>query len=179
MIPEIKIQVSSKKAQAGIILPKQERSEENILKPLFSSIRYQVKDITYEENRVIISTFSTQVPQVIVTFPQSERAKITGISIQNPKEPFEIRINNSHEPQAPSWDNPWENIESTGNENIFEQLKHRTAIANRINEVGNIDIDITGSEDGTSYSIQVNKSKEAITKGYSLLIDLIWFFEML
>ncbi|MHA1512640.1 MAG: hypothetical protein ACTSRJ_01070 [Candidatus Hodarchaeales archaeon] len=179
MIPEIKIPVSSKRAQAGIILPKQERSEENVLKPLFSSIRYQVKDITYEENRVIISTFSTQVPQVIVTFPQSERAKITGISIQNPKEPFEIRINNSHEPQAPSWDNPWENIESTGNENIFEQLKHRTAIANRINEVGNIDIDITGSEDGTSYSIQVNKSKEAITKGYSLLIDLIWFFEML
>ena len=179
LFPEIKIPVNSQKAQAGIILPKIELSEENAFKPLFSSIRYQVKDITYEENRVIISTFSTQVPQVIVTFPQSERAKITGISIQKPKENFEIHINNSHEPQAPSWDNPWKNIESTGNENIFKQLKHRNAVANRINEVGNINIDITGSEDGISYSIQVNKSKEAITTGYSLFIDLVWFFEML
>ena len=179
MIPEIKVPASSQEAQAGIALPKQERSEENLFKPLFSSIRYQVKEITYEEDRVIISTFSTQVPQVIVTFPQPERAKITGTSIQKPKEIFEVNISNSHEPQAPSWENPWKNIESTGNESIFEQLKHRTAIANRINEVGNINVDITGSDEGISYSVQVNKSKNAISTAYSLFIDLIWFFEML
>jgi len=179
ILPEIKIPITNQKVQAPTISPKQESSEENVFSPLFSSIRYQVKEITYEENRVIISTFSTQVPQLFVTFPQSERVKITGISVQKPKEIFKISINNSHEPQPPSWDNPWKNIKVTGNESIFVQLKHRSAIANRINEVGNINIDITGSEDGISYTIQVDKSKLAITTGYSLFIDLIWFFEML
>ncbi len=179
ILPERKISITNEIAQTGTVLPKQELSEANALNPLFTSISYQVKEITFEKNRVIISTFSTQVPQVIVTFPQSERVKITGISIQKPKEFFKISINNSHEPQAPTWDDPWKNIESTGNENILKQLKHRTAIANRINEVGNINIDIIGSEDGISYSIQVDKSKTAITAGYSLFIDLVWFIEML
>jgi len=176
---EVKKSITSEIAQTSTILPKQAISEENALLPLFISIRYQAKDITYERNRVIISTFSTQVPQIIVTFPQSDRAKIAGVSIQAPKEYFEIRINNSHESQSPTWGKPWKNIELTGNENILEQLKFRSAIANRINEVGKINIDITASEDGISYSIQVDKSKSAMTNAYSLFIDLVWFFEML
>ena len=163
----------------SIILPDKVSIEDSPFKPLFTSIRYQVKYINYEKNRVIIGTFSTQVTQIVVTFPKSDEAKIVGKSIQKPRESFKIRINNSQEPQAPTWDNPWKNIELTGIKAIIEQIKFRTAIANRINEIGLIDIDITGSDDAISYSIIVSKSKPAITAGYSLFIDLVWFFEML
>jgi hypothetical protein len=163
----------------SVILPDKDLTEVSPFKPLFTSIRYQVKYINYEKDRVIIGTFSTQVTQIVVTFPSSDEAKIGGKSIQKPRESFNIRINNSQEPQAPTWDNPWKNIELTGNSLIIEQIKFRTAIANRINEIGSINIDITGSDDGISYSIIVRKSKPAITAGYSLFIDLIWFFEML
>ncbi|MCK4849051.1 MAG: hypothetical protein KAT16_08510, partial [Candidatus Heimdallarchaeota archaeon] len=179
VLPGIERPITSDIAKTGIKLPEEKLSEEETLGPLFISIRYQVKDITYEKTRVIISTFSTQVPQVIITFPQSERVKISGESIQKPKKSFEVRINNSHEPQAPTWEKPWKNIEATGNQTILEQLKFRSAIANRINEIGKINIEITGSDDGISYSIQIEKSKQAITSAYSLFIDLIWFFEML
>ncbi|MHA1946188.1 MAG: hypothetical protein ACXAC6_11415 [Candidatus Hodarchaeales archaeon] len=163
----------------SIILPDNDLTEVSPFKPLFTSIRYQVKYINYEKNRVIIGTFSTQVTQIVVTFPNSDETKIVGKSIQKPRESFNIRINNSQEPQAPTWDNPWKNIELTGNSSMIEQIKFRTAIANRINEISFINIDITGSDDGISYSIIVRKSKPAITAGYSLFIDLVWFFEML
>jgi hypothetical protein len=177
--PEKKELDTSKIVTVSEIHQKQESEEEKALSPLFIAIRYQVKDITYDQDRVIIRTFSTQVPEVIVNFPTPNQVEISGITKEYSKMPFKISMNNFHEPQAPTWDDPWKNIELTGNDNILEQIKFRTAIANRINEVGNIKIDITGSKDGIFYSVQVTKSKPAITTGYSLLIDLVWFFEML
>jgi hypothetical protein len=172
-------QINGEIEMPGIISPNKDVTEVNLFKPLFTSIRYQVKYINYGTDKVIIGTFSTQVPQIVVTFPNSDEAKIVGKSIQKSKKSFNIRINNAQVSQTPTWDKPWKNIELTGTASIIEQINFRTAIANRINEIGSIDIDITGSDDGISYSILIRKSKTSITAGYSLFIDLVWFFEML
>jgi hypothetical protein len=74
---------------------------------------------------------------------------------------------------------PWEKISLEGSEDILNQLKFRIAVANRITELGNIEINIIGSKNEINYSMQINKSKESLTKGYNLLIDLVWFLEML
>jgi hypothetical protein len=171
--------ITNGKSESSTIFFAKDIPEESPFTSLFTSIRYQVKDISYEENKVIISTFSTQVPRILVTFPSPEQTKIIGVSTQKATESFKISINNSGGPKASTWDNPWENIDLSGKKTILEQIKYRTAIANRINEIGFIEINIKGSDDNISYSIIVKKSKPSITAGYSLFIDLVWFFEML
>ncbi len=157
----------------------QKSTKPNPLIPLFTSIRYQAKNINYQDDTVEIETFSSQLPTILVSFPSTKQALLLGNSIQIPKEHFSLHIKNSHDPSSPSWDNPWKNIEITGRDQFQNQIKQRTAIANRIKELGNIKIDIKGSEKGIEYSILVSRSKDGITTGYSLLLDLVWFFEMI
>ncbi len=146
---------------------------------LFTSIRYQVKNITYSDHSVQLETFSSQLEVVNVTFPSVDQILLSGVSIQIPQNDFSLHITNTHESRSPSWENPWKEIDIKGNEFIVKQLKHRTAIANRIKELGTMKIDITGSKNGIKYDILGLKSKEGITIGYSLLLDLVWFFEMI
>ncbi len=157
----------------------QKSTESNLLIPLFTSIRYQAKNINYQENSVDIKTFSSQLPLIRVTFPSSEQALLKGNSIQIPKQQFSLQINNPHNSRSPSWDTPWKNIEITGTQYIQGQIKHRTVVANQISKAGNLNIKVKGSEKGIEYSILGTRSKEGITISYSLLLDLVWFFEML
>ncbi|PWI48363.1 hypothetical protein CEE45_07150 [Candidatus Heimdallarchaeota archaeon B3_Heim] len=171
--------------QLGSISPQnakyivQKTTESNLLIPLFTSIRYQAKNINYEENTVEIETFSSQLPLLRVTFPSSDQALLKGNSIQIPKHQFSLQIDNPHNSRPPSWDNPWKNIEITGTQYIQDQIKHRTVVANQISEAGNLNVKVKGSEKGIEYSILGTRSKEGITISYSLLLDLVWFFEML
>ena len=173
------VHVKSVEAKTPKIHTKEQKIVDNQLIPLFTSIRYQTKDINYLGNSVEIKTFSSQLPRVLVTFPTSDEALLVGSSIQIPNQVFSLQIKNSHNSSTPTWDNPWENIEFTGTQHIQDQIKNRTAIANQIKGIGKIKINVEGSEKGTVYSILGSKSKEGITIGYSLLLDLVWFFEML
>ncbi|MCK5344632.1 MAG: hypothetical protein KAR20_14560, partial [Candidatus Heimdallarchaeota archaeon] len=111
--------------------------------------------------------------------PSLDQAFLKGNSIQIPKQQFSLQINNPHNSRSPSWDTPWKNIEITGTQYIHDQIKHRTVVANQIREAGNLNIKVKGSEKGIEYSILGTRSKEGITLSYSLLLDLVWFFEML
>ena len=151
--------------------------EEN--KSLFTSIMYQAKEMEFFEDSVIIHTFSTQVPKINVSFPSLDSVEFIGNANQIPKESFTLRIKNPNPPQTPSWQDQWKDIQLNGSEPLIERLKFRSAIANRIVEVGNIDIKINGTEHGILYSLLVEKEKDSISIGYSLFNDLVWFFEML
>jgi hypothetical protein len=154
-------------------------NESSSLVTLFTSIRYQAKNINYLASTVEVETFSSQLPRVLVTFPSFDKALLQGSAIQIPKQPFNLQINNSHSANTPSWDKPWKDIEITGTQYIQDQIKRRTAIGNQIKETGRTKIEVEGSEKGIVYSISISKSKEGIASGYSLLLDLVWFFEML
>jgi hypothetical protein len=146
---------------------------------LFTLIRYQAKNIEFLSDSVVIHTFSSQVPKIIVTFPTPDQIMFQGTAIQNPEDSFILNILNPNPSQSPSWSDPWKDIQLQGSEPLLERLKFRTAIANKISEIGNITIQINGSQEGLTYLIQIRKDKKSISAGYSLFNDLIWFFEML
>ena len=151
----------------------------NEYKSLLASIRYQTEDIVYEKNFATIHTFSSQLPLIKVDFSQGDRVKLKGISTVVPRKPFFLEITNPNNPQSPNWQDPWKIISLKGSDDIINQLKYRTAVANRITELGNLDINIEGTTKEIIYSMQFTKSKDSLTKGYSLLIDIVWFLEML
>ncbi len=170
-------QMSSLTKEKAAFIKKPSNTEK--LVPLFTSIRYQAKDIKYLKDSVEIETFSSQLPAIQVSFPSPEQALIVGKTIQIPNQHFSLSISNSFDSSSPSWDNPWKNIEITGTQHIHDQIKQRTSIAYRIKELGKIKVDIRGTKNGIEYSVIGPKTKEAITTMYSFFLDLVWFLEML
>ncbi|MHA2054384.1 MAG: hypothetical protein ACW99F_12375 [Candidatus Hodarchaeales archaeon] len=148
-------------------------------KSLLASIRYQTENITYEKNQATIHTFLSHLPQIKVDFSDREKIELKGISSIVPRKTFSLKVVYLNDPQSSNLQDPWEKISLEGSEDILNQLKVRIAVANRITELGNIEINIIGSKNEINYSMQINKSKESLTKGYNLLIDLVWFLEML
>jgi hypothetical protein len=114
-----------------------------------------------------------------VNFSLGDRVELKGNSTVVPRKPFSLIITNPNDPKSPNWQDPWKLILLEGTDDIIDQLKLRTAVANRIIELGNLDINIEGTKKEIIYTIQFTKSKDFMTAGYNLLIDLVWFLEML
>lgn len=163
-----------------ILKPKIDAFEERKIQQLFDSIRYQAKELIFEPSQVRILTFSSSTEEIIVTFPEDNRALFSAFIDKSPESDFGIQVKFDKEPQLANWSDAWKDIEITGEREIVEKLKIRSAIANRITTAGYIEFSAVGkAKEGIKCQILVHKSKEGINAGYSLLKDFSWFFEML
>ena len=165
---------------ARMEVPKKDSIVEEQRRDLFSSIRYQVKELMFKPEKVIIQTFSSSTSDIVVTFLDNNRVRFTTLIERPPKSNFEIQVNFIKDPQSASWSDVWKDIEITGPPEIIDNLKSRNMIANRIAMTGHIAFNASGTvEQGIKCEITVLKTKETISAGYSLLKDFIWFFEMM
>ncbi|MFX1282453.1 MAG: hypothetical protein ACFFB5_02315 [Promethearchaeota archaeon] len=153
---------------------------ESPYKPLFSSISYQAKKIEYQSNSVKILTFSGAAQEIIVTFPENDRALFTTLTGQSPSEVFKLQIEFQEKARSTDWSDSWKDISISGPPDIVAKLHVRTGIAHRISNTGEIMAIVEGQPNrGIEYKIEVPKTIRGINSGYSLLKDIIWFFEII
>ncbi|MFX1246825.1 MAG: hypothetical protein ACFFBQ_05530, partial [Promethearchaeota archaeon] len=158
----------------------QEKPIESPYQSLFSSIHYQAKSIDFEPSRVRIVTYSRASEEIIVTFPENEKATFTTFSDLSPSEEFELQINFQNEARPIDWSNAWKDIDVFGPPDIVEKLIDRTGIAHRIADTGRTKVIVRNqpTKERIIFEITVPKTIRGINAGYSLLKDVIWFFEM-
>ena len=146
---------------------------------LFDSIKYQAKNIIYEENQVKVLGYSSMVNEFIFTLPRLDIIQINAISNRPPTQSFELKIDLSKYQENRSWSDPWAGIELKGSPELLEKLRIRSSIANRIQNLEKISIKIQGlAHQHIEFELIVPYNKEGVNVGYSVLKDLIWFIEM-
>ncbi|UCG02087.1 MAG: hypothetical protein JSW11_21150 [Candidatus Heimdallarchaeota archaeon] len=160
--------------------PIEKESIESPYKSLFTSIQYQAKKIEYERDRVRILTFSRASEEIFVTFPQENKAHFTTLVDRSPPAEFELQIEYQGQARQTDWSNAWKDIKIVGPPDIIEKLQIRTGIAHRIANTGEIRAIVRGHPDKKlECELTVVKTIRGINAGYSLLKDIIWFFEMI
>ncbi|MHA2203615.1 MAG: hypothetical protein ACW991_07990, partial [Candidatus Hodarchaeales archaeon] len=160
--------------------PFEEESVENLNQPLFTSIQYQAKKIEYEPDRVRIVSFSRATEEIMVTFPEETRALFTTLVDRSPPAEFELQIAYQGQARQTNWNDAWKDIKILGPIDIVEKLQLRTGIAHRITSTGETKAIVNGHPDKKlECKIIVPKTIRGINAGYSLLKDIIWFFEMI
>ena len=163
-----------------VIVPAKPLPTESPYQSLFSSIRYQAKKIEFGPSQVKIFTFSTAAKEIIVTFPSEELAQFNMISVLSPSLNFEMQINYQGPARSTDWSNSWNDITITGHPEIIDKLKLHTGIAHRITDTGHCTITTIGQPSkGIDFEITVPRTIRGINAGYSLLKDMIWFFELI
>ena len=158
----------------------QEEAVESPYQSFFSSISYQAKKIEFEPTHVRILTYSRAAQEIIVTFPENERALFSTFTGRSPSEVFELQINFQEKARSIDWSDAWKDITISGPPDIIGKLQTRTGIAHRITNTGETMVTVKGHpHKGIEYKLVVPKTIRGINAGYSLLKDMIWFFEMI
>ncbi len=161
------------------IVPAKLISIENPYQSLFSSIRYQVKKLEFEASQVKILTFSRAAQEIIVTFPGEELAQFNMVSVLSPSLIFELQIKFQEKARSTDWSDSWKDITISGHPEIIDKLKLHTGIAHRITDTDLCIITTKGQPNkGIDFKITVPQTIRGINAGYSLLKDMIWFFEL-
>ncbi|MHA1971807.1 MAG: hypothetical protein ACTSW1_02370 [Candidatus Hodarchaeales archaeon] len=146
---------------------------------LFSSLTYRTKDIIYKNDRVIIETFSTDLPDITVKFLKDGKTKLEAISNQKNEADFELIIENTGTSSKKDWNKLWSDINITGPSEILDSLKIRSGLAHKINKIGNILIDIKArSGSNITYNIFIPRHKESIELAYEILNDIMWIVKL-
>ncbi len=162
------------------VVPAKPVSTESPYKPLFSSIRYQAKKVEFEPSQVKIFTFSRAAQEIIVTFPSEELAHFKMSSVLSPSLDFELQIKFQEKARPTDWGDSWKDITISGQPEIIDKLKLHTGIAHRITDTGHCTITTKGQpHKGIDFEIIVPQTIRGINAGYSLLKDMIWFFELI
>lgn len=174
-LPDISTEITKPHA-----IQEQEEVVERPNQSLFSSISYQAKKIKFEPTQVRILTYSRAAQEIIVTFPENERASFSTFSGSSPSEIFELQINFQEKARSIDWSDAWKDITISGPPDIIRKLQTRTGIAHRITNTGETMVTVKGHpHKGIEYKLVVPKTIRGINAGYSLLKDMIWFFEMI
>lgn len=160
--------------------PLEEEPPESPYQPLFTSIQYQAKKIDFESDRVKILSFSRATEEIVVTFPGDTQALFTTLGNRFPPTEFELQIEFQEQARPSDWSDAWKDINIVGPPDIVEKLQARTGIAHRITNTGKTMAIVKGHPDKRlECKITVPKTIRGINAGYSLLKDIIWFFEMI
>ncbi len=161
------------------IVPTKPVSTESPYQSLFSSIVHQAKKIEFEPSQVKIFTFSRAAQEITVTFPGEELAQFNMSSVLSPSIVFDLQIKFQEEARSSDWSDSWKEITILGHPEIIEQLKLHTGLAHRITNTGHCIIATKGQPNkGIDLEITVPKTIRGINAGYSILKDLVWFFEL-
>ncbi|WP_455463490.1 hypothetical protein [Candidatus Hodarchaeum mangrovi] len=154
-------------------------SIEKTHRELFNSLKYQAKDIIYEENQVRVLGYSSTVKEFIFTFPGFDTIQINALSNRPPTQSFELKIDLNQRQKSRNWSDPWSGIEIKGSPELLEKLRIRSSIANRIQEFEKLSIKVQGlAHQNVDFVLTIPRNKEGVNGGYSILKDLIWFIEM-
>jgi hypothetical protein len=161
--------------------PSKEHVSQNI-RSLFSSIRYQVQDLIFEQGddgpKVRILPYSGSIKQILVEFEENQVTMSGCLKRLNlPKVNLELKIDG--EPRQLSWDDPWEGITLMGEEKIISRIKLRSEIANRLASVGTALIKVRSPTKGEiCIRLTGNRTPEVIENAYLLIKDIQSFFEI-
>jgi hypothetical protein len=162
------------------IVPVKPVSTESPYQPLFSSIRYQAKKVEFEPSQVKIFTFSRAAQEIVVIFPSEELAHFNISSVLSPSLDFELQIKFQEKARSTDWSDSWKDITISGHPKIIEKLELHTGIAHRITSTGHCTITTKGQlNKGIDVEITVPQTIRGVNAGYSLLKDIIWFFELI
>ncbi|MFX0125197.1 MAG: hypothetical protein ACFFAE_16310, partial [Candidatus Hodarchaeota archaeon] len=168
------------KVRSELEEPFEKEPFESPYQPLFNSIQYQAKTIEYEPDRVRILTFSRTTKEIIVTFPEENQVLFTTFVDRSPPTEFELQIEYQGQVRQIDWSDAWKDIKILGPSDIVEKLQIRTGIAHRLTGAGETRVIVSGHPDKMlECKISVPKTVRGINTGYSLLKDIIWFFEII
>lgn len=151
-------------------------------KALFSSIQYQVQNLIFEEGKtgpiVRIIPYSGTMKEIRVDFDR-DKIMMSGCLKRPNLQLGNLILKTEGEPRQPSWDDPWKDITIIGEEEIIEQIKQRSEIANQLASLGKVEIKVESQNKG-DICIQLicNETKETVKNAYSLIKDLQLFLEI-
>jgi hypothetical protein len=150
---------------------------------MFSSIDYQVQEITYIGDQtppfVKIIPYSGSLPEIIVII-DNNIVSFEGFMENNGDVDISMHIENTGDPREADWDNPWRNISIEGNNNtLLEKIRNRREIADRLASMKSGKITVKNTDNKMiRIEIKTEETPENVNLAYSLLKDIQWFLEI-
>ncbi|UCE13691.1 MAG: zinc ribbon domain-containing protein [Candidatus Heimdallarchaeota archaeon] len=149
---------------------------------LFSSLQYQVQDLIFESNgsspiaRII--PYSGSIKQVTVEFNQNKIIMSGCLKRQNlPLVNFDL--NKDGLPSQPSWDDPWQNIATSGEEIMLDRIRTKRGIAEKLNTLNTVSVRVESPKQGEiCIFITCTERQDVIESAYSLMKEIQSFCEI-